>query len=59
MFNNKRKAMQEAIDAAWNNPEGADLRAKLFPEGKPAPELFIQRMAEYARQQLSDNCMTV
>lgn len=50
MFNNKKKAMQEAIDAAWNNPEGAELRAQLFPAGKPTPEEFIKKIADYVRK---------
>ena len=40
--------MQNAIDAAWESPNGADFREKLFPEGKPSPELFIRRMTVMA-----------
>ena len=39
-----------AIDAAWENPDGADLRAKIFPEGKPEPKVFIERLGEYVRR---------
>ena len=42
--------MQEAIDAAWNNPEGAELRAKLFPDGKPTVEEFIKTIAATVRK---------
>jgi len=55
----KEEAIQQAIDAAWNSPDGAELREKLFPEGKPSPELFVQRMAAYGRQRLSDTCKTL
>ncbi len=46
----KKKAMQEAIDYAWENPEGAELRAQLFPDGKPEPEEFIKTIAEHVKQ---------
>jgi hypothetical protein len=38
--------IQQSIDATWNNPKGAETRARLFPEGKPTPELFLQRIAQ-------------
>lgn len=38
--------IQQTIDATWNNPTGAENRAKLFPDGKPTPELFLQRIAQ-------------
>lgn len=41
--------MQEAIDAAWANPEGAVLRTLLFPQGKPTVEEFIKTVAEYIK----------
>lgn len=50
MFKDAEKAMREAIDAAWRNPDGAELREILFPEGKPTPKLFVQRMAVYAAE---------
>lgn len=50
MMMNKDKKMQEAIDVAWENPDGAELRAQLFPEGKPTPEIFVERLAAYARR---------
>lgn len=37
--------IQNAIDATWESPNGAEKRAKLFPEGKPSPELFLMRLA--------------
>ena len=44
--------MQEAVDAAWNNPDPA-IRARqrqLFPDGKPSVEEFIRVMAEQAQK---------
>ena len=38
--------IQHAIDVAWNNPECAENRAVLFPDGKPEPEAFLRRLAE-------------
>ena len=52
----KKKKMKDeeyirlAIDATWENPDGAELRAKIFPEGKPEPKVFIERMGEYIRR---------
>lgn len=43
------KFIREAIDTAWNNPEGKELREELFPEGKPEPDLFVQRLTRYAQ----------
>ena len=34
--------MADTITDTWNNPEGAELRAKLFPDGQPTPEEFIK-----------------
>lgn len=44
--------MQRAIDAAWASdaPECRRMQEELFPEGKPSVELFVARMAEYARE---------
>ena len=45
----KKKFMDEiqhTIDVTWSNPEGAENRARLFPNGKPTPELFLQRIAQ-------------
>ena len=52
--------MQAAIDAAWRSadPKAKQLQAELFPEGKPDVETFVARLAEYARQQMSDSCKT-
>ena len=44
MFN--RHKIKEVIDATWNNPEGKELRDKLFPKGKPEPEEFIRVMSQ-------------
>ncbi len=44
----ERQAMQEALDIAWSNPDGEDLREQLFPEGKPSLETFVARVALYA-----------
>ena len=38
--------IQLAVDATWNNPEGAEFRALLFPNGKPTPEEFIIALAK-------------
>lgn len=43
--------MQQAIDVAWASPEGRELRERLFPEGKPTVDLFVLRMAIYAKEQ--------
>lgn len=59
MLNRKKREIQKAINAAWANPAGAALREKLFPDGKPTPEQFVQRVSDYARQRLSDNESTV
>lgn len=44
------KAMQQAIDVAWQDPAGAELREQLFPEGKPTVDLFVARVAAYAHE---------
>lgn len=51
----KEEAMQEAIDLAWENPEGADLRRLLFPESKPTPAEFVARISAYVREKTADN----
>ena len=38
--------IQQTIDATWNNPKGAENRARLFPEGKPSVDLFLRRIAQ-------------
>ena len=50
-----RAEIQIAVDAAWEDPTRKESREKMFPEGKPSPELFIQRIAEYARHQRENN----
>ena len=45
-----RAEIQIAIDAAWNDPEGREEQLRIFPEGKPSPELFIARLAEQIEQ---------
>lgn len=47
----QREAMQEALDIAWSDPDGAEFRERLFPEGKPSLETFVQRVAAYATEQ--------
>lgn len=42
--------MQEALDIAWSDPDGAEFRERLFPEGKPSLELFVARVAVYAHE---------
>ena len=42
-------SIREAIDLAWENPDGHDLQQKLFPNGKPTPEEFIAGMARYVK----------
>lgn len=55
MLNNQKKqqAMQEAIDIAWNNPEGAVLRALMFPDGKPSPEEFVSTVSAFVKSKLN------
>ena len=45
------KEMESAIDAAWDSedPKTKALQQLLFPEGKPAVEVFILRIAEYIK----------
>ena len=40
--------MQEALDAAWDNPDPAERarQRQLFPKGKPLIEEFIRVMAK-------------
>lgn len=47
--------MADILTETWNNPEGAELRAKLFPDGQPTPEEFIRVLAEYVREQQKGN----
>ena len=49
MLKRKKKAIQEAIEAAWSCPSSLEFREKLFPEGKPDPDTFIRRLADCAR----------
>ena len=46
-----RAEIQKAIDAAWNDPQGRAEQQRLFPEGKPSPELFITRLAEQVKKE--------
>lgn len=43
------KEMEEALEAAWMTEDSAmkKLQEKLFPEGKPSAEDFINTMAAY------------
>ena len=41
--------IQHAIDVAWNNPSSAEFRARMFPEGKPNPELVLERVAQFTK----------
>lgn len=54
-----RQEMQTFIDATWDQPEGAEERAELFPEGKPSPELFIQRISAIIKAEMSDKRQTM
>lgn len=51
MTTEQREAMQEALDIAWSNPDCAEFRERLFPEGKPSLETFVARVAAYAIDQ--------
>lgn len=42
-----RQEIQNAIDKAWET--GSILQAVLFPEGKPDPETFLERLAKAAK----------
>ena len=46
-----RREIQAAIDAAWStdSPDTAAFQANLFPEGKPTPEVFIERISRYTQ----------
>ncbi len=50
----KRREIKKAIDEAWNNREGKELRDKLFPNGKPEPEEFVRGIS----QAIKDNTLT-
>lgn len=54
MTTEQRQAMQEALDIAWSNPDGAEFRERLFPEGKPSLETFVARVAVYAHELTND-----
>ena len=43
--------MQAAIDAAWasEDVEARRLQDRLFPRGKPTPELFVAKIADFVR----------
>ena len=43
------KELQTCIDLAWSNPtqEEKALQTQLFPEGKPSPFVFIERIGSY------------
>lgn len=47
---NVHQEIQAMIDEAWSNPEGREMQQKLFPEGKPTPELFLQRVVSELKQ---------
>lgn len=49
MTKHKIRAMQAAIDAAWQDPTGAEFRERLFPEGRPTVDLFVERVAILVR----------
>lgn len=51
MTKRQTDAMQQAIDAAWQDPAGAEFRERLFPEGKPTVDLFVERVAIFAQAQ--------
>ena len=51
MTTEQREAMQEALDIAWSDPDCAEFRERLFPEGKPSLETFVARVAAYAKEQ--------
>ena len=40
------REIRQTIDATWNNSNGAEARNTLFPDGKPSPELFLERIAQ-------------
>lgn len=54
MTKRKIRAMQAAIDAAWEDPTGAAIRERLFPDGKPTVDLFVKRVAEFATEQTNE-----
>ena len=43
-----RREIQNAIDQAWEAK--TVLQAVLFPEGKPDPETFLERLAQIAKK---------
>ena len=46
----KNNEMKKVIDITWNNPEGKELRDKLFPNGKPEPEEFIRVISRIVKE---------
>lgn len=46
-----RLGIQEAIDAAWDNPDPAvrAMQHRLFPAGKPDMDTFLRRVAKEVR----------
>lgn len=57
MINQKTEAIQEAIEAAWNNSESQAFREALFPEGKPDQDTFIRRLADCVRQEMQKEAL--
>ncbi len=45
----RKREVQNIIDTTWENPQGKELRDRLFPDGKPEPEEFIKTVAQYAK----------
>ena len=43
-----RREIQNAIDQAWETK--TVLQAVLFPDGKPDPETFLERLAQIAKK---------
>lgn len=44
-----RRDIQEAIDAAWNDPQGKAYQDATFPNGKPSVEQFVETVAAIVR----------
>ena len=44
--------MQKALNLTWENddPEAKEYRNKIFPNGKPSLENFLEKLAEIARE---------
>lgn len=43
------KSVQDAIDAAWNDPTAREEQLRLFPEGKPTPIQLIATIGRLAK----------